>query len=82
MELSIITIGNSKGLRIPKVLLEKYGMQERVEVTLKEDHIELRSLKHPRQGWEMAFERMANNGDDQLLMPDFFEDEDFLTDEI
>ncbi len=81
MELSIITIGNSKGLRIPKVLLEKYGMQERVEVTLKEDHIELRSLKHPRQGWEMAFERMANNGDDQLLMPDFFEDEDFLTDE-
>lgn len=80
MELSIITIGNSKGLRIPKFLLEKYGMQEKIEVTLKENHIELRALKQPRQGWEKAFVNMVKNGDEKLLIPEFFEDEDFLND--
>ncbi len=31
-----------------------------------------------RQGWEQAFKEMAANGDDELVMPDMFGDEDSI----
>ncbi len=30
----------------------------------------------PRKGWAEAFQEMAKNGDDELIIPDIFEDED------
>lgn len=30
----------------------------------------------PRKDWPEAFQEMAKNGDDKLIIPDFFEDED------
>jgi antitoxin MazE len=34
MELSIINIGNSKGIRLSKTILEKYGMYDKIELVL------------------------------------------------
>lgn len=31
----------------------------------------------PRQNWDQAFKEMHANGDDELLIPDVFEDEGF-----
>lgn len=76
MELNVIKVGNSKGLRIPKAILEEYEIEDIVEVTLKENHIELRPKKAPRSGWKEQFALMHQNGDDELLIPDVFEDED------
>ena len=77
MELSIIKIGNSKGLRLPKALLDKYHLQDKVEVILEEEQIILKPAYQPRKGWEEAFARMHDNGDDELFMDDVFEDENF-----
>ena len=78
MKLSIVAVGNSKGLRLPKVLLKKYQIQDEVDLELKDDCIVLRPLSaKPRQGWAEAFQRMHQASDDQLLIDDVFEDEDW-----
>lgn len=75
MELSVIHIGNSKGLRLPKALLDKYKITDQVELILEKDYIILKPKTEPRAGWEEAFKRMNAAGDDALLMDDVFEDE-------
>ena len=77
MELSIVKIGNSKGLRLSKTILEKYDIKDTVEVTLEKDHIVLKPKTKPRQGWDKAFKKMHDSGEDQLLLPDVFQDETF-----
>ncbi len=77
MELSVINIGNSKGIRLSKTILEKYSISDKIELILEKGYIILKPKTEPRKGWEKAFKRMHKNGDDQLLMDDVFEDENF-----
>jgi len=75
METSIIKIGNSKGLRLNKTILEKYGIKDKVELILEKGQIILKPIKTPRKDWEKEFKKMSENGDDKLLMNDVFDDE-------
>lgn len=77
MDISVITIGNSKGIRLSKTLLEKYNIQDTVELILEKSYIILKPKSNPRKGWEKAFKKMHENGDDKLLMNDVFADENF-----
>ena len=76
MYTNIIQIGNSKGLRLSKTILKKYDIQDKVEIILEKDHIIIKPTDNPRAGWEKQFAEMAKQGDDKLLVPDMFEDED------
>ena len=67
MRTRIVKIGNSQGVRIPKLLLERSNLAEEVELEAEDDRIIIRSLKQPRQDWERAFSAMAERGDDSLL---------------
>ncbi len=75
MQASIIKIGNSKGLRLSKALLEKYHIEDKVEIVQEEGFIIIKPIKKPRQNWDEAFVEMHKNGDDKLLLDDIFEDE-------
>ncbi len=77
MELSVINIGNSKGIRLSKTILEKYSIRDKVELILEKGYIILKPKTEPRKGWDKVFKKMHENGDDQLLMNDVFEDENF-----
>ena len=77
MELSIINIGNSKGIRLSKTILEKYNIQDKIELILEKGFIVLKPKAEPRKNWEKAFQEMHKNGDDQLLIDDVFDDENF-----
>jgi antitoxin MazE len=77
MRASIIQIGNSKGLRLPKSIIEKYNIQGEMEIILNEHDITLKPIKKVREGWEEAFQQMHANGDDHLIIDDVFEDEIF-----
>ena len=67
MKSQIIQIGNSQGIRIPKLYLQQTGLQEEVELDVKDREIVIRPVGHPRQGWTEAFRLMVEHGDDQLL---------------
>jgi len=63
----IIKIGNSHGVRIPKVWLEQLDLGEEVEMAVESDQIVIRPAHQPRDNWEQQFSEMAAQGDDQLL---------------
>jgi len=68
MKTRIVRIGNSRGIRIPKPLLETAGLgEEEVEIRAVKDSLVIRSARKPRAGWEEAFREMARKGDDALL---------------
>lgn len=75
MTVAVVSIGNSKGIRLSKTLLEKYDIQDKVELVLKEEYIILKSKPLARAGWDAAFKAMHRKGDDKLLLPDLFDDE-------
>jgi len=77
MELSIIKIGNSKGFRLSKLLIEKYNIKDKVELILEKGYFILKPISTPRKNWDVAFKEMRKNGDDQLLLDDVFKNENF-----
>jgi antitoxin MazE len=77
MEISVIKIGNSKGLRLSKDILARYNIKDTVELILEKGYIILKPKSQPRKGWEKAFKEMHQNNDDQLMLDDVFEDETF-----
>ncbi len=58
MKTSLIAIGNSRGIRIPKTLIEQCGLQNVVELDVRDNAIIIHSLKAARLGWDKAFARM------------------------
>ncbi len=75
MEISVINIGNSKGIRLPKSILEQYNITDTLELILEKGKIILMPKAKPRKGWGQAFKEMHLNGDDKLLVNDVFDDE-------
>jgi antitoxin MazE len=67
MKTRIVPIGNSKGVRIPKALLEQTGLEGEVEIQARQDSLVIRPGRKPRQGWNKAFREMAQAGDDRLV---------------
>jgi antitoxin MazE len=77
MNISLISIGNSKGIRLSKTILEKYNIQDSIELILEKGFIILKPKTSARKGWEKSFKKMHENGDDNQLMADVFNDENF-----
>ena len=76
MKARLVPIGNSRGIRIPKTILEQCEMSDEVELAVDGRHIILSPTRQqPREGWREAAERMAAAGDDELLIPDVLEDD-------
>ena len=78
MELSVITIVNSRGIRLSKSILEKYSISDKIELVLEQGYMILKPKPEPRKGWEDAFKQMHERGDDTLLIRDLLEDETFV----
>ena len=65
----IVRIGNSRGIRIPKVLLDQAELTEEVELQAEPGRLVVRATGTPRGGWENAARAMRAAGDDDLLGP-------------
>jgi antitoxin MazE len=63
----IVKIGNSQGIRIPKLLLEQSGIHTEVEIEVQGDHLTIRTALRLRAGWDEAFAAMSKQHDDVLL---------------
>jgi len=67
MRATIVRIGNSQGIRIPKVVLEQTRLHGEVDLEVKDEKIIISPIKKPRQDWDRQFKLMAERGDDKLL---------------
>jgi len=69
MRARIVKIGNSQGIRIPKIVLEQTRLRDEVELKVQDHEIVITATQKPRAGWEESFSEMAKRGDDRLLDP-------------
>ena len=67
MKTRIVRIGNSRGVRIPKPLLDQVGLEDEVELRLLEDGIVIKAVGTRRAGWAEAARLAHEQGDDGLL---------------
>lgn len=67
MKAHLIQIGNSRGIRIPKPLIELCGLGDEVEIEAGAGELVIRPVRPPREGWDAAFAGMAEAGDDRPL---------------
>lgn len=69
MKSRIVQIGNSRGIRLPKVLLEEARLADEVELEAEPGRIVIRRGDRPRAGWAAAARHMRQRGEDRLLDP-------------
>jgi len=71
MKAQVIRIGNSKGIRIPRAILELCHIRNAVDLNVKGTMIVIQPIKrHPRSGWDAAFKKMHQQGGDRPLIPE------------
>ena len=63
----IVQIGNSRGIRVPKILLEHAQLPDDVELQAENGRLIVRAARGARAGWAAAAKAMHARGDDQLL---------------
>jgi antitoxin MazE len=73
MKIKIISIGNSKGIRLPNKVLKLYNITDEVSLVLEKEHLLLKPVNNARAGWAEAFAQEVST--QERLLPDFFNDE-------
>jgi antitoxin MazE len=76
----LIRIGNSRGVRLPKPLIEQAGLAEEVELRVQEGAIIIARAAPPRSGWADAARHARQRQEDRLLdepTPTRFDDEEW-----
>lgn len=63
LELKVVPIGNSRGIRMPKALLEKYAIRDAILVEENDRGFFLRSTNDARLSWEETYREMATAGE-------------------
>lgn len=77
MKVAIRRLGNSQGVIIPKPILAQVGLVSEAEMRVEKGAIVLEKPKSsPRSGWADASERLASQGDDALVWPEFANEAD------
>jgi antitoxin MazE len=64
MKAQIIQIGNSQGIRIPKMMLEETGISGEVDLQITPEGILIKNIKKPRGDWDAIFKTMGEADDD------------------
>ncbi len=70
MKTELIQIGNSRGVRIPKPLIEQCGLGDTVELRVHKDGLVISPERRAREGWAKAFRAAGSSSDDQIVLRD------------
>jgi antitoxin MazE len=73
MKVKLVAIGNSRGIRIPRSIIESCGFGDEVEMGVGDGVVVLAPVGKLRKDWDEAFAAMATAGDDILLVPEHLE---------
>jgi antitoxin MazE len=67
MKTKVIRIGNSRGVRLPKTLIEEAGLQKEVDIIARQGRIIISPIGKPRSGWDESAKQLHALGQDRLL---------------
>lgn len=63
----IVKTGNIHSIHIPETILQQSGLEDEVELEVRNKQLIIKPKRDVREGWNDAFCLMAEAGDDQLL---------------
>jgi len=63
----LVRIGNSRGIRLPKPLIEQVGLHDEIELRVHEGALVITPTEKPRKGWAQAARLLRERNDDRLL---------------
>ncbi len=82
MKTKLISIGNSKGIRIPAALIREAGLEYEIDLQIEKDGLKIKPLREVRQGWDNAFSLPNSDSADAPLINDGlaneFDDEEWI----
>ena len=64
VELKIVAIGNSRGVRLPKEIIERYAIEDTIVLEAREEALVFRNKRDKRLSWEDTFKEMARERED------------------
>lgn len=64
LELKVVQIGNSRGVRLPKAVMERYQIKDALVLEAREEGLLLRGKKDKRMTWEETARDMAREKED------------------
>ena len=67
MRTRLIRIGNSRGIRIPKALVEAAGLDVSLRIRVVDEGLLLERVEDPRAGWAEAARKLEDRGEGGLL---------------
>ncbi len=67
MRARLVRIGNSRGVRLPKPLIEEAGLTEDVELQVQEGKIIISRVHSVRERWAQEAKALSTRGEDRLL---------------
>ena len=69
MKVDLIRIGNSRGIRIPRPLIEQCGFGDTVELHIERNRLVIAPDRPPRGDWRKSFAAASSDIDkDELLL--------------
>ena len=68
MRVELVRVGNSRGIRIPKPIIEQCGFEDTVELQIENHRLVIAPARQPRAGWEDAFRAAGSSAHDELLL--------------
>lgn len=78
MLVSVVPIGNSKGIRLPKAIIEQLNVSDTLDLEVNNQQIILTPIRSKtREGWIESFQQMNQDKDDTLLIDDSIQNEAF-----
>ena len=70
MKVNLISIGNSKGVRIPSTVIKECGFADQVDMRVEGGTVVISPLRAPREGWNDAYGGLASEDDEEPLLTD------------
>jgi len=71
MLISVVAIGNSRGIRLPKAILDQLNIEDQIDMIIEDKQLVLKPVnKKPRSGWEESLKMMSAMNEDMLLIPE------------
>jgi antitoxin MazE len=79
VKVGLVRIGNSRGVRIPKPIIEQCGFGDTVDLRVEKNCVVITPERSPRQGWNEAFAAAGTAAQDELLLdlPNEFDEKDW-----
>lgn len=67
MKAKLVRIGNSRGVRLPKALIEQAQLTDEVHLRVEDGALVITGIRPVRAGWARAAQQMRERGEDTLL---------------